>query len=233
MLSLFLSLSCRFVFVGLPDIRKDVQCPICLGTPLPWIFCFHTKNEIFFSAFELMWYFLLFINRFIKLDISVIQFCLPAFVVMSDAFKPVPDFWSLGENNWMGWNNLMRHQKFPCRTRWWYKKSVDVLMVVWYQSYICGSNEVKADILLLIMDRCNTCGWFSSKLLAHFSLTYMIGYQFCKNWTLIMPFAWTGIIKKTRTVMECLHRFCRECIDKSMRLGYLTETFTLYLYLIW
>ncbi|MED6185249.1 hypothetical protein PIB30_055243, partial [Stylosanthes scabra] len=24
-----------------------------------------------------------------------------------------------------------------------------------------------------------------------------------------------GIIKKTRTVMECLHRFCRECIDKS------------------
>ncbi|KAF7822964.1 putative E3 ubiquitin-protein ligase RING1a isoform X1 [Senna tora] len=30
---------------------------------------------------------------------------------------------------------------------------------------------------------------------------------------------WLGIIKKTRTVMECLHRFCRECIDKSMRLG--------------
>ncbi|GLT26025.1 hypothetical protein SLA2020_011160 [Shorea laevis] len=28
-----------------------------------------------------------------------------------------------------------------------------------------------------------------------------------------------GIIKKTRTVMDCLHRFCRECIDKSMRLG--------------
>ncbi|CAI0548710.1 unnamed protein product [Linum tenue] len=28
-----------------------------------------------------------------------------------------------------------------------------------------------------------------------------------------------GIIKKTRTVMECLHRFCRECIDKSMRFG--------------
>ncbi|XP_047323773.1 putative E3 ubiquitin-protein ligase RING1a [Impatiens glandulifera] len=28
-----------------------------------------------------------------------------------------------------------------------------------------------------------------------------------------------GIIKKTRTVMECLHRFCRACIDKSMRLG--------------
>ncbi|KAL4200922.1 hypothetical protein AMTRI_Chr02g256030 [Amborella trichopoda] len=25
--------------------------------------------------------------------------------------------------------------------------------------------------------------------------------------------------EKTRTVMECLHRFCRECIDKSMRLG--------------
>lgn len=23
---------CRFVFVELPDIRKDVQCPICLGT---------------------------------------------------------------------------------------------------------------------------------------------------------------------------------------------------------
>ncbi|KAI8551587.1 hypothetical protein RHMOL_Rhmol06G0197600 [Rhododendron molle] len=29
-----------------------------------------------------------------------------------------------------------------------------------------------------------------------------------------------GIIKKTRTVMGCMHRFCRECIDKSMRLGY-------------
>nr|XP_043620698.1 putative E3 ubiquitin-protein ligase RING1a [Erigeron canadensis] len=28
-----------------------------------------------------------------------------------------------------------------------------------------------------------------------------------------------GIIRKTRKVMECLHRFCRECIDKSMRLG--------------
>ncbi|KAM1823386.1 hypothetical protein ACFX13_026022 [Malus domestica] len=28
-----------------------------------------------------------------------------------------------------------------------------------------------------------------------------------------------GIMKKTRTVMGCLHRFCRECIDKSMRLG--------------
>ncbi|PIN07391.1 putative E3 ubiquitin ligase [Handroanthus impetiginosus] len=28
-----------------------------------------------------------------------------------------------------------------------------------------------------------------------------------------------GIIRKTCTVMECLHRFCRECIDKSMRLG--------------
>ncbi|GJY35970.1 putative E3 ubiquitin-protein ligase RING1a isoform X2, partial [Tanacetum coccineum] len=27
------------------------------------------------------------------------------------------------------------------------------------------------------------------------------------------------IIRKTRKVMECLHRFCRECIDKSMRLG--------------
>lgn len=35
-----------------------------------------------------------------------------------------------------------------------------------------------------------------------------------------MHFACSGIIKKTRTVMECLHRFCRECIDKSMRLGY-------------
>ncbi|CAO1946272.1 unnamed protein product [Urochloa humidicola] len=28
-----------------------------------------------------------------------------------------------------------------------------------------------------------------------------------------------GVIRKTRTVMECLHRFCRDCIDKSMRLG--------------
>ncbi|KAF8391321.1 hypothetical protein HHK36_023625 [Tetracentron sinense] len=36
---------------------------------------------------------------------------------------------------------------------------------------------------------------------------------------LISRFVWPGIIRKTRTVMECLHRFCRECIDKSMRLG--------------
>ncbi|KAL0812393.1 hypothetical protein Bca101_068836 [Brassica carinata] len=28
-----------------------------------------------------------------------------------------------------------------------------------------------------------------------------------------------GIIRKTRTFMECLHRFCQECIDKSMRFG--------------
>jgi E3 ubiquitin-protein ligase RNF1/2 len=32
-----------------------------------------------------------------------------------------------------------------------------------------------------------------------------------------------GIIRKTRTVMECLHRFCRECIDKSMRLGFVLK----------
>ncbi|CAI8618250.1 unnamed protein product [Vicia faba] len=28
-----------------------------------------------------------------------------------------------------------------------------------------------------------------------------------------------GIIRNTSTVMECLHRFCRECIHKSIRLG--------------
>ncbi|URE35919.1 E3 ubiquitin-protein ligase [Musa troglodytarum] len=43
----------------------------------------------------------------------------------------------------------------------------------------------------------------------------MIGYG-----TNVVPcFYIPGIIRKTRTVMECLHRFCRACIDKSMRLG--------------
>ncbi|RDX99307.1 putative E3 ubiquitin-protein ligase RING1a, partial [Mucuna pruriens] len=28
-----------------------------------------------------------------------------------------------------------------------------------------------------------------------------------------------GIIRKTRAVMECMHRFCRDCIEKSFRLG--------------
>ncbi|KAG6482156.1 hypothetical protein ZIOFF_058787 [Zingiber officinale] len=39
---------------------------------------------------------------------------------------------------------------------------------------------------------------------------------------LFIPYSYSvqqGIIRKTRTVMECLHRFCRACIDKSMRLG--------------
>ena len=40
-------------------------------------------------------------------------------------------------------------------------------------------------------------------------------YAICINGLFWCP----GIIRKTRTVMECLHRFCRECIDKSMRLG--------------
>jgi len=29
-----------------------------------------------------------------------------------------------------------------------------------------------------------------------------------------------GVIHNTRTVMECLHRFCANCISKSLRLGY-------------
>ncbi|CAL5213318.1 unnamed protein product [Lathyrus oleraceus] len=28
-----------------------------------------------------------------------------------------------------------------------------------------------------------------------------------------------GIIRNTSTVMECMHRFCRDCIHKSIRLG--------------
>jgi hypothetical protein len=40
-----------------------------------------------------------------------------------------------------------------------------------------------------------------------------------ENW-LVLWSSVAGIIRKTRTVMECLHRFCRDCIDKSMRLGY-------------
>jgi len=42
---------------------------------------------------------------------------------------------------------------------------------------------------------------------------------FCVKVHRVGGFIWVGIIRKTRTVMECLHRFCRECIDKSMRLG--------------
>ncbi|KAH9748773.1 RING-type domain-containing protein [Citrus sinensis] len=41
----------------------------------------------------------------------------------------------------------------------------------------------------------------------------------CLELLLVFHFVSTGIIRKTRTVMECLHRFCRECIDKAMRLG--------------
>nr|GMD93106.1 putative E3 ubiquitin-protein ligase RING1a isoform X1 [Ipomoea batatas] len=45
-----------------------------------------------------------------------------------------------------------------------------------------------------------------------------VKYQFiCAN--VSYHCGWAGIIRKTRTVMECLHRFCRECIDKSMRMG--------------
>ena len=42
------------------------------------------------------------------------------------------------------------------------------------------------------------------------------------KWITLLPlFLLVGIIWKTKTVMECLHHFCMECIDKSMHLGYL------------
>lgn len=51
------------------------------------------------------------------------------------------------------------------------------------------------------------------------SIYMQVKYQFiCAN--VSYHCGWAGIIRKTRTVMECLHRFCRECIDKSMRMGY-------------
>ncbi|KAL0916877.1 hypothetical protein M5K25_014426 [Dendrobium thyrsiflorum] len=34
-----------------------------------------------------------------------------------------------------------------------------------------------------------------------------------------LPHSSLEIIRKTRAFMECLHRFCKECIDKAMRLG--------------
>ncbi|KAM6551115.1 hypothetical protein CsatB_000923 [Cannabis sativa] len=66
-----------------------------------------------------------------------------------------------------------------------------------------------------------SCGWVycnSYKLLLEFS-----SHSICICWGSVFSAQSiqnaTGIIRKTRTVMECLHRFCRECIDKSMRLG--------------
>jgi len=32
-----------------------------------------------------------------------------------------------------------------------------------------------------------------------------------------------GIIRKTKTIRECMHRFCEECIDKCMRFGFFLE----------
>jgi hypothetical protein len=43
--------SCRFVFVQLADIRKEVQCPICLG-----MFCFEhcEMKKIIFRTYMLV-----------------------------------------------------------------------------------------------------------------------------------------------------------------------------------
>lgn len=49
---------CRFVFVELPEIRKDVQCPICLGT-----FCFAPSETFLPFLFGLILQHALFIIK--------------------------------------------------------------------------------------------------------------------------------------------------------------------------
>ncbi|XP_071930490.1 putative E3 ubiquitin-protein ligase RING1a isoform X2 [Coffea arabica] len=85
---------------------------------------------------------------------------------------------------------------------------------------------------VMCLERCwlHSCLQTSTDLLLRNSENYLSAlmlYHFCRF--IIMKLSeirkevqcpiCLGIIRKTRTVMECLHRFCRECIDKSMRLG--------------
>jgi hypothetical protein len=41
-----------------------------------------------------------------------------------------------------------------------------------------------------------------------------------KDFTLLTCPVCLGFIRDAMAVMECLHRFCRECINSSLRLGY-------------
>ena len=54
--SLFVSiLKCRFMEIDLGEIRKDVQCPICLGTSTPMLllsFSFDFAENMFFKFLE-------------------------------------------------------------------------------------------------------------------------------------------------------------------------------------
>lgn len=108
-------------------------------------------------------------------------------------------------------------------------------------SSLCSSHftEVQLDILLAYilhtLQNCNQIFFqllfltlyssatrYFSSICSHFAEVQLaslcklcIAYHLCALW----PY-FAGIIRNTRMIVECLHRFCKECIEKSLRLGY-------------